>query len=332
MSYAWGAKSARKPLADELYLALRAAGMRIWKDDLEMSHDLAASMSEGIAKSEVVVMLVSPAYAASEPCMYEARATAAAGKPLVTCCVEPGFWRSWLAADGSGTPALPDDHELVALARLKTHLFVDLGEASKVNWAGDSVPPSERKKLALPEALPRLLELLAVARKAGAGAAAMAQDAPTVTPKLSVVDPVSARTSTVARNTSAARNSSSVLVHESKSSAERESAASMPAAAPRPTPMSLAPAAPEPAPVAVWTRHRDGDDVWFVSQSGEAAWELPEGAEAVDAEAPAPAPEAAVTAAEAPHLAADEEPAAPAEPAKRKRLKGKVVKDAAPTS
>jgi len=142
--------------------------MRVWKDDLEMSHDLAASMSEGIAKSEVVVMLVSPAYAASGPCMFEARASAAAGKPLVTCCVEPGFWRSWLAADGSGAPALPEGHELVTLARLTTHLFVDLGEASRVNWAGDSVPPAERKKLTLPEALPRLLTLLAAARKTGA--------------------------------------------------------------------------------------------------------------------------------------------------------------------
>jgi len=320
LSYAWGAKSARKPLADELYLALRAAGMRVWKDDLEMSHDLAASMSEGIAKSEVVVMLVSPAYAASGPCMFEARASAAAGKPLVTCCVEPGFWRSWHAADGSGALALPEGHELVGLARLTTHLFVDLGEASRVNWAGDSVPPAERKKLALPEALPRLLELLAVARKAGAAdaataaaiTAAAAQDAPeSASPKLSAsaADPASARTSTAACITSAARHSSAAA-HASAASATRESAV---AVAPRPAPR---PPTPAPAPVAVWTRYHDGEEVWFVSASGEAAWELPSGAVAVGAEQTAPVPEVSAVAS----VVASEEPAAgaPAAPATRK--------------
>jgi len=162
----------RKPLADELYRALRVAGLRVWMDELEMGHDLAASMSDGIAKSDVVVMLVSPTYAASGPCMFEARATAAAGKPLVTCCVEPGFWRSWLAADGSGAPALPDSHELVTLARLKTHLFVDFGVASAVNWTDESLAPAERKKLTLPEALPRLLALVEAARASAGSASA----------------------------------------------------------------------------------------------------------------------------------------------------------------
>ena len=39
-------------LLAELAAPLRAAGLRVWMDELEMSHDLAASMSEGIAKSE----------------------------------------------------------------------------------------------------------------------------------------------------------------------------------------------------------------------------------------------------------------------------------------
>jgi hypothetical protein len=123
-------------------------------------------------------MLVSPTYAASGPCMFEARAAAAADKPLVTCCVEPGFWKTWgLAADGSGERALPDDHELVALARLNTQLFVDFSAAAGVAWAADSVPPAERKKLTLPEALPRLLTLVEAARAAGRAAAADAADA-----------------------------------------------------------------------------------------------------------------------------------------------------------
>ena len=142
LSYAWGERAARKPLADEVYLALRAAGLRVWQDELEMGLDLQGSMSEGIAKSDVVVVLVSPSYAASRNCMFEARAAAASGKPLVACCVEPGFWRGWgLAPDGSGARALPDEHEHVALARLTTQLFVDLGAASAVNWAAESVPP-----------------------------------------------------------------------------------------------------------------------------------------------------------------------------------------------
>ena len=95
LSYAWGARGARKPLASELYLALRAAGLRVWLDEAEMGHDLAASMSEGIAKSEAVVVLASPDYAASPNCMFELRAAAAAGKPIVACCAEPGFWRTW---------------------------------------------------------------------------------------------------------------------------------------------------------------------------------------------------------------------------------------------
>jgi hypothetical protein len=68
LSYAWGPKAARKPLADEVYVALRAAGLSVWLDEAEMGLDLAASMSEGIAKSSVVVALVSPDYAASVNC------------------------------------------------------------------------------------------------------------------------------------------------------------------------------------------------------------------------------------------------------------------------
>lgn len=187
MSYAWGASLARKPLANEVYLALRVAGLRVWMDDLEMGHDLAASMSEGIAKSDVVVMLVSPDYAASKPCMFEARAAVAAGKPLVTCCVEPGFWRSWIAADGSGARAVPDDHELVALARLTTHLFVDLGTAAAVSWTDESLAPAERKTLTLREAMPRLLTLVEAERSELAGAAGAAQPYTAASPRAKIV-------------------------------------------------------------------------------------------------------------------------------------------------
>ena len=143
-----------------MYLALRAAGLSVWIDEAEMGHDLMASMSEGIAKSSVVVVLASPDYAASANCLFELRSAVAAGKPLITCCVEPGFWKGWgVAATGART--VPDDHELARLARLSTHLFVDLGEASRVHWASEAaVSPADRRTLQAPEAMPRLLRLL----------------------------------------------------------------------------------------------------------------------------------------------------------------------------
>jgi hypothetical protein len=165
LSYAWGPKGARKPLADKLYRVLRTSGLRVWKDDLEMGHDLQQSMSDGIAKSEVVVLLLSADYARSSACLFEARSAAASGKPIVTCVVEPGPWRLWgLDNDGCGSRVLPDDHELVALAQLKTHLFVDLSAASTVKWEADVVTTIDSAKLTLPEALPRLLSLIKAAR------------------------------------------------------------------------------------------------------------------------------------------------------------------------
>ena len=178
LSYSWGENGVRKALADEIYLALRAAGMSVWIDEAEMGLDLVASMSEGIAKSSVVVVLVSPDYAASANCMFELRSAVAARKPLVTCCVELGFWKTWgLDNAGSaggaggaggtgGKRSVPDDHELARLARLSTHLFVDLGLCSTVHWASETVTPAERRLLQAPEAMPRLLRLLAESRAA----------------------------------------------------------------------------------------------------------------------------------------------------------------------
>ena len=168
LSYSWGAAAVRQPLAREVFFALRAEGLRVWLDEHEMGHDLKGSMSEGIAASDAVVLLLSPDYAASAACMFEVRAAAAAGKPLVTCIAEPGFWRSWPTAGGGpdAAPALPDGHELVELARLKTHLFVELGESSRVDWRQDLVPAQQRRRFThAPAALPRLLALLREARR-----------------------------------------------------------------------------------------------------------------------------------------------------------------------
>jgi len=144
---------------------MRAAGLRVWFDELEMGHDLHASMSGGIAKSDVVVVLVSPDYAASATCMFELRAAVAAGKPVVACLAEPGAWQGWQGVTGSAGPggrlALTPGHELVALARLKTHLYCELGEASRVAWAAEGgVAPADRRHLLAAEALPRLLSMV----------------------------------------------------------------------------------------------------------------------------------------------------------------------------
>lgn len=153
----FGANKERLPLVDAVYAALREAGLRVWIDRDEMGRDLKAAMAAGIVRSAVVVVLASPSYAASANCLFELETAAAAGKPIVSCCVEPGFWRSWMLADGI-TRAVPDDHELARLARLDSFLYVDLGEASKVDWTRAPVPDAERRRLThAPEALPRLL-------------------------------------------------------------------------------------------------------------------------------------------------------------------------------
>jgi hypothetical protein len=122
-----------------------------------MGVDLQASMRAGISSSSIVVVLASPDYAKSENCMFELKTARDSGKPIITCVVEPGFWKSWTLPDGSR--AVPDDHELVTLAGLKTNLFVNLEEASRVNWQSEPVSFDDRRRLTHnPLALPRLLK------------------------------------------------------------------------------------------------------------------------------------------------------------------------------
>ena len=104
-------------------------------------------------------------YARLHTGMFELKTARDSGKPIITCVVEPGFWTTWTLPDGSR--AVPDDHEWVALARLKSRLFVDLGAASRVNWQHEPVPLDERRRLThAPEALPRLLKQIKEARMA----------------------------------------------------------------------------------------------------------------------------------------------------------------------
>ena len=172
LSYAWGLGGVRKPLTDAIYSALRADGLRVWLDSEDMGHDLQASMREGVARSSVVVALVSPDYAASANCMFELREAVVTGKPLVTCVVEPGFWRQW-TQPGGAVRAVPDDHEIVRLARLKTHLYVDFGSAARGDWSEHPVAEEVLRRLVEPEALPRLQQQLRAVLPASAAHAAM---------------------------------------------------------------------------------------------------------------------------------------------------------------
>ena len=73
LSHAWGKGDGRKPLTDAMYFALREHGLRVWLDSNEMSHDLKASMADGIGKSDVVLALLSSDYQRSRQCMFELR-------------------------------------------------------------------------------------------------------------------------------------------------------------------------------------------------------------------------------------------------------------------
>lgn len=94
------------------------------------------------------------------------RSAVAIGKPLITCCVEPGFWETWVLANSERATSLcPDAHKDVCLARLATHLFVDLGNCARVQWAGEATSAAERRALLqAPTAMPRLLKALAETR------------------------------------------------------------------------------------------------------------------------------------------------------------------------
>ena len=73
---------------------------------------------------------------------------------------------------------MPDDCELARIARLDSHLFVELGDASRIDWQQDIVPTLQRRKLThAPSALPRLLALVqeaqAVALRGGSRSGAL---------------------------------------------------------------------------------------------------------------------------------------------------------------
>jgi hypothetical protein len=162
LSYSWGPapEHFRQPLARQVYEQLRDAGFRVWMDVYEMKHKIDTSMKEGINNSECVVVLLSPDYARSRACCFELKHASESGKPIIVCMVEPGFWKTWKNADES--VCIDPKGEVAAWARLEQQMFVDLSEASEVDWKNPhKVSKADKSKLIeMPKAIPRLRQLL----------------------------------------------------------------------------------------------------------------------------------------------------------------------------
>ena len=142
LSYAWGKKDWRKPLADQMYKRLVDEGYRTWIDIHgggagEMRIDLDESMRKGIENSQCVVLLLSNEYLRSRACGLELDHIINTGKTLYICVVEPekqGFWAFWK----KGYDNLTTDEEFGQLPSL----FHDPVSASYP----DSMTESEKKR------------------------------------------------------------------------------------------------------------------------------------------------------------------------------------------
>jgi serine/threonine protein kinase len=163
ISYRW--KRERLPFVDDLYLRLNEEGYGAWLDRVEMGHDMREHMTRGITNAKVVLILVTPDYAAwraedTDNCLFELRTAARLRKPIVACMAHPGFWKGWTAQDGSRV--MPEDHELAREANLVGSMFVDLGAVAALDWVAPT-PPDEavlRPLLHAETALPCLMKLL----------------------------------------------------------------------------------------------------------------------------------------------------------------------------
>ena len=130
-----------------------------------MQQSIKDSMHQGIQRSGVFVLLLSPDYARSENCLFEVREAVAANKPIVVCVVEPGFWKTWKnPADNS--VVIPVDGELASLTNLEGILYVDFSSCStSVDWSAADISPENRNLLQTADALPRLHQQISDIRK-----------------------------------------------------------------------------------------------------------------------------------------------------------------------
>ena len=119
------------------------------------------SMTQGIDKSALVVVLLSPDYVQSGACGHELREVTRLKKPLVVCMVEPGFWRGWKKADGI-TPVIAADSDFIGMAKLTTQMYADCSDSVGINWADTDALTSEQRRVLThgPKAIPLLKSLV----------------------------------------------------------------------------------------------------------------------------------------------------------------------------
>jgi len=145
------AVAAARAASEAAAAAVRAATGDITHEAAARATLLAASASMSPASSSSSVAAPVSATAATAESASQAR------RPLVVCIVEPGIWKAtgW-------TPG----EELKALANLSSKLFADASGAASVDFASELTSEADRRKLTHdPKALPRILELIAAARK-----------------------------------------------------------------------------------------------------------------------------------------------------------------------
>lgn len=163
LSHAW-VGDGHAPLTVLVHSVLRdTARAHVWLDKHEMGHDMGASMRSGIARSEIVVALVSRYYASRPNCMLELREASRARKPIVAVIVDDGGW--WPSRT-SGSEAERELAHLIGAKEVSTqgggHLFVDLSKAttaSDIPWHSLELA-SAHATLQHPSALPTLLRLV----------------------------------------------------------------------------------------------------------------------------------------------------------------------------
>ena len=113
---------AKKPFVVYLYEVFTKLGFRVWWDQINLGHDMTATMKKGIENSTVTMSFVDQSYQQSKHCQTELQhARHVAKKPVVVVIVEGNFW-SW------STDSFKD------LCDVKTKMFADLSEVACQAW------------------------------------------------------------------------------------------------------------------------------------------------------------------------------------------------------
>lgn len=131
LSHAWGAAPTHEGHTAAMALAsvLCKNHLRVWVDERDMGHDLAASMRAGVANSDACVVLLTRPYASSAACMFELRTAVELGKPIITVLLEPGRWQDWVPAPDAANGDLA---QLAGLSAGTMKMYVDLRDSGAV--------------------------------------------------------------------------------------------------------------------------------------------------------------------------------------------------------